>query len=64
MRSTLFFCTFLFVQLAFSQDFIRTSSIRINSDLQYYTDFYKKIYEYNGLQSEYPCLPKSMGNFR
>ena len=51
MRSTLFFCTFLFVQLAFSQDFIRTSSIRINSDLQYYTDFYKKIYEYNGLNN-------------
>lgn len=51
MRYSLFFSTFLFVQLAFSQDFIRTSSIRINSDLQYYTDFYKKIYEYNGLNN-------------
>jgi hypothetical protein len=51
MRYSLFFSTFLFVQLAFSQDFIRTSSIRINSDLQYYTDFYKKIYEYNDLNN-------------
>jgi len=51
MRYSLFFSTFLFVQLAFSQDFIRTSSIRINSDLQYYTEFYKKIYEYNGLNN-------------
>ena len=51
MRSTLFFSVFLFVQLAYSQDFIRTSSIRINSDLQFYTNFYKKIYEYNGLNN-------------
>jgi len=48
MKNAIFISTFFLVSAIFSQNYIQTSSIRINSDFEYYSTSFKKIFEFQG----------------